>query len=77
MKRPHYAAKWFSKMSLPRELLDQLLSGYLDDSLSADERARVEQLLQSDDEIVKELEARMKELDAEITANARAPWVKK
>lgn len=46
----------FHKMSLPRELLDQLLSGYLDDALSADERARVEQLLRSDDQIVKELD---------------------
>jgi hypothetical protein len=42
-------------MSLPRELLDQLLTGYLDDALSADERTRVERLLQSDPEMVDEL----------------------
>lgn len=42
-------------MSLPREILDQLLSGYLDDALSADERARVEQLLASDPAVASEL----------------------
>ncbi len=42
-------------MSLPQELLDQLLSGYLDDALSADERIRVEQLVQSDPEVAREL----------------------
>jgi hypothetical protein len=54
-KRPRDAAKRYSKMSVPRELLDQLLTGYLDDALSDDERARVEQLLQSDPKIVNEL----------------------
>jgi hypothetical protein len=43
-------------MSLPRELLDQLLSGYLDDALSDDERDRVEQLLQDDPEVARELQ---------------------
>ncbi len=43
-------------MSLPREILDQLLSGYLDDALSADEHARVQRLLETDPEIARELE---------------------
>ncbi len=43
-------------MSLPKELLDQLLTGYLDDALTADERVRVEQLLHSNAEIAVELE---------------------
>ena len=43
-------------MSLSREILDQLLSGYLDDSLSADERARIERLLETDPEVARELE---------------------
>ena len=42
-------------MSLPKELLDQLLTGYLDDALTADERVRVEQLLESNAEIADEL----------------------
>jgi hypothetical protein len=42
-------------MSLPKELRDQLLSGYLDETLSSDERARVEQLLQSEPEMSEEL----------------------
>ena len=42
-------------MSLPKDLLDQLLSGYLDDALSADERDRVDQLLKTDDSVVEEL----------------------
>ncbi len=42
-------------MSLPREILDQLLSGYMDDALSADERARVERLLETDAEVAREL----------------------
>lgn len=43
-------------MSLPRELLDQLLSGYMDDALSNDERTRVEQLLRDDPEVARELQ---------------------
>lgn len=43
-------------MALPREILDQLLSGYLDDALSADERARVERILETDAEAARELE---------------------
>ncbi|MFK8112624.1 MAG: anti-sigma factor [Rubripirellula sp.] len=54
-------------MSLPRELLDQLLTGYLDDALSADERARVEQLLQTDDQIVNEL-AQLREIRDSLKA---------
>ena len=55
--RPPQAAKRLIRaMSLPKELLDQLLSGYLDDALTADERIRVEQLLQSDSEVANELE---------------------
>ena len=42
-------------MSLPQDLLDQLLSGYLDDALTADERIRVERLLQSDPDVAEEL----------------------
>lgn len=45
-----------NQMSLPREILDQLLSGYLDDALSADEHARVERLLETDPEVARELE---------------------
>lgn len=58
-------------MSLPRELRDQLLSGYLDDALSPDERARVEQLLQSDDESVKQLD-QLRELQLALRAVAAA-----
>lgn len=38
-------------MSLPRELPDELLSAYMDGELSADERARVEQMLAADPEM--------------------------
>ena len=58
-------------MSVPRELLDQLLTGYLDDALSADERARVEQLLQSDPEVAKEL-AQLRTLRQSLKAVAKA-----
>ena len=44
-------------MSLPQEQLDQLVSGYLDDALSDDDRARVEALLESDPSIADELES--------------------
>ncbi|QEG00975.1 hypothetical protein Mal15_50510 [Stieleria maiorica] len=35
-------------MALPEELLDELLSAHLDDALSSDERARVDQILRDD-----------------------------
>lgn len=44
-------------MGLPRELRDELLSGYLDGVLSNDERARVEQMLASDPGLRGELDA--------------------
>ncbi|NND96638.1 MAG: hypothetical protein HKN47_04835 [Pirellulaceae bacterium] len=43
-------------MSVPRDILDQLLSGYLDDVLSNDEREQVERLLQDDVDVAHELE---------------------
>ena len=43
-------------MSLPKEILEQLLSGYLDDALSADERARVERLIETDADAASQLE---------------------
>ncbi|QDT13166.1 anti-sigma factor family protein [Planctomycetes bacterium K23_9] len=43
-------------MPIPRELLDQLLSGYLDDVLSDDEKSRLEQLLNDDLDVAAELE---------------------
>lgn len=42
-------------MSLPRELLDDLLSGYMDGELSADENARVEQMLATDPAVRRQL----------------------
>ncbi len=44
-------------MSVPNEILDSLLSGYLDDALTPDERARVEQLLSSDANVRHELDS--------------------
>jgi negative regulator of sigma E activity len=43
-------------MSLPRELLDELLSRYMDGDLSDDERIRVEQILEADSEARSSLE---------------------
>jgi anti-sigma factor RsiW len=57
-------------MSLPNELIEQLLSGYLDDALSADERARVEQLLQTDEQIANEL-VQLREIRASLKAVAK------
>ncbi|MGI9471091.1 MAG: anti-sigma factor family protein [Rubripirellula sp.] len=54
-------------MSLPKELLDQLLTGYLDDALSADERARVDHLLQTDDSVAEEL-AQLQDLKKSLKA---------
>lgn len=52
-------------MSLPPEILNQLLSGHLDGALTADERARVEQLL-ADDPAVREQYMEMKELSESL-----------
>ncbi|MFG0262514.1 MAG: hypothetical protein ACF788_09005 [Novipirellula sp. JB048] len=43
-------------MSVPKDILDSLLSAYMDDALSADERTRVEQLLHDDASVARELE---------------------
>lgn len=58
-------------MSLPKDLLDQLLSGYLDDALSADERARVDHLLKTDDSVVEEL-AQLQDLRKSLRAVSKA-----
>ena len=42
-------------MSLPSELREQLLSGYLDDALTVDERTRADELLASDADFAAEL----------------------
>lgn len=57
-------------MSLPQELLDQLLSGYLDEALTVDERARVEQLLESDSEVRRQLQE-LRELRQSLQVLAR------
>jgi hypothetical protein len=54
-------------MSLPNELREQLLSGHLDDALSADERARVDHLLANDPEFADELE-QLREIQATLAA---------
>ncbi len=56
-----------TRMSLPNEITDQLLSGYLDDALSADERARVESMLESDQSVLQDLEY-FRELRASLQA---------
>jgi hypothetical protein len=56
-------------MSLPQALLDQLLTGYLDDTLSADERVRTEGLIQSDHHVAQELE-QLRQLRASLQAIA-------
>lgn len=58
-------------MSLPKDLLDQLLSGYLDDALSADERSRVDHLLKTDDSVVEEL-AQLQDLRKSLRAVSKA-----
>ncbi len=58
-------------MSLPKELLEQLLTGYLDDALSDDERTRVEQLLQSNPTLVDEL-AELRSLRQSLKAVSQA-----
>ena len=42
-------------MSLPPAIIDQLLTGYLDEVLSADELAQVEKLLQNEPAVAEEL----------------------
>ncbi|MEE2937770.1 MAG: hypothetical protein VYA84_17405 [Planctomycetota bacterium] len=54
-------------MSLPNELREQLLSGHLDDVLSADERARVDYLLANDPEFADDLE-QLREIQAILAA---------
>ncbi len=44
-------------MSEPNEILDSLLSGYLDDALTPDERSRVEQWLSTDADVRRELDS--------------------
>lgn len=58
-------------MSLPPALIDQLLSGYLDEVLSADELARVETLLETEPSIAEEL-AKLQELRSALKAVALA-----
>jgi anti-sigma factor RsiW len=58
-------------MSIPSDLLDQLLTGYLDDALSSDERARVESLLQSDHQVAGQL-ADLREMQASLRSIAAA-----
>jgi len=62
-------------MSLPNEIREQLLSGYLDDSLSADECARVERLLASDPDFAAELEE-LREIRAALKTIASEDEVK-
>jgi len=56
-------------MSLPPALIDQLLTGYLDEVLSADELARVETLLQTEPSVAEEL-AKLQELRTALKAVA-------
>ena len=54
-------------MSLPREILDQLLSGYLDNSLSQDERIQLERQLAEDPSVAAEL-AELKTIRSDLKA---------
>ncbi len=56
-------------MSIPSDLLDQLLTGYLDNALSPDERVRVESLLQTDQQVAAEL-AELRQLQASLRSIA-------
>ena len=58
-------------MSLPPALIDQLLTGYLDKVLSADELARVETLLETEPSVAEEL-AKLQELRSALKAVALA-----
>ncbi|KAA5546977.1 hypothetical protein FYK55_00725 [Roseiconus nitratireducens] len=57
-------------MALPDELLDELLTGHLDDALSGDERARVEQMLRDDPS----LRQRLQRLREQISETKQAAW---
>jgi len=50
------ASSVFKNMSLPQETIDQLLSGYMDDALSHEEREQLEALLRSDVEVTRQWE---------------------
>lgn len=58
-------------MSLPPALIDQLLTGYLDEVLTADELARVEKLLETDPSVAEEL-GKLQEVRAALKAVALA-----
>jgi hypothetical protein len=58
-------------MSIPSDLLDQLLTGYLDNALSPDERTRVEALLESDPQVAADL-AELKQLQQSLRSVAKA-----
>jgi len=58
-------------MALPDELLNELLSAYLDGAASSDESARVEQLLRDDAAIAERLE-QMRELRVVVQRSRRA-----
>ena len=73
------AKRCFCEMSLPKETLDQLLSGYLDDALTDVERTQIERLLRDDPEVdgklrdLRELHDSLRELrreDEELTLGA-------
>ncbi|OUX08247.1 MAG: hypothetical protein CBE00_02395 [Planctomycetaceae bacterium TMED240] len=69
--RPIIAATRFNKMSLPPALIDQLLTGYLDEVLSPDEFARVETLLKTEPSVADEL-AKLRQLRSALKAIASA-----
>lgn len=58
-------------MSLPIEIREQLLSGYLDDALSSDERARAEQMIRDDPEFAADLEE-LRQLRADLQSIGQA-----
>ena len=58
-------------MSIPSDLLDQLLTGYLDNALSPDERARVESLVESDPQVAADL-AELRQLQKSLRSVAEA-----
>ena len=58
-------------MSLPPAIIDQLLTGYLDEVLTADELAQVEKLLQNEPAVAEEL-AKLQELRLALKSIALA-----